>query len=194
MHNNWDDLRFILSVAKHGSVAAGARALGVNHSTVLRRITAYESSRDVQVFIRRASGYQLTDAGQELIRVLQTVDTQFADLERKLAGHDLRLEGRVRITTTDSIALSVMSKHMATLVEAYPLIEPELAVTNGHLDFGRRDADVTVRPCIEPPAELVGDVVCPLRFRIYGSETYVARNGHTDLDRHAWLTFLPPME
>ena len=124
MHTNWDDWRFILSVAKHGSFAAGARALNVNHSKVLHRISAYERSRDVQIFVRRASGYQLTDAGQELIRVLQSVDGQFAELERKLAGHDLRVQGRVRVTTTDSIALAVMSQHIAAPASAYPLIEP----------------------------------------------------------------------
>ena len=192
MHTNWDDLRFILSVAKHGSVAGGARALAVNHSTVLRRISAYERSRDVQIFIRRASGYQLTDAGQELIRVLQSVDGQFAELERKLAGHDLRVQGRVRVTTTDSIALAVMSHQMAALASTYSLIEPELAVSNGHLDFGRRDADVAVRPCIEPPPELVGDVVCPLGFRLCASPEYLSEYAGRQLESHAWLAFVPP--
>ena len=187
MHTNWDDLRFILSVAREGSVAGAARALGVNHSTVLRRTNAYEERRGVRIFKRHASGYAPTEAGAELIRVLSSVDDQLVELERKVAGHDLKLEGRVRITTTDSISLAVLSPHLATFKQAYPLIAPELRVTNGHLDISRQDAEIAVRPCQVPPDELMGVKVARLGFGFYASQDYVQEHGHLSLHAHRWL-------
>ena len=187
MHTNWDDLRFILSVAREGSVAGAARALGVNHSTVLRRTNAYEDGHGVRVFDRRPSGYVLTEAGAELVRALSQVDDQLLELERKVAGHDLKLEGRVRITTTDSISLAIMGRHLASLTRAYPLIAPELRITNGHLDISRRDAEIAIRPCRVPPDELVGIKIAPLGFGFYASADYAKCNDNLTLEAHRWL-------
>ena len=81
-------------------------------------------AHDARLFDRHPSGYTLTVAGVELVSVLRGVDVQLAELERKVAGHDSKLEGRVRITTTDSLAFNVLGRHMATLISAYPRIDP----------------------------------------------------------------------
>ena len=194
MHTNWDDLRFILHVAKHGSVAGAARALQVNHSTVLRRVNAYEQARGARLFDRRSSGYTLTVAGTELVRLLSGIDDKLAELERIVAGHDLKLEGRVRITTTDSLSFAVLSPYLATFKAEFPLIKPELSVNNGHLDLSRRDADITVRPCREPPDGLVGERVASLGFHFYANADYLARTGVRPLEQYAWLGIGPSMQ
>jgi len=134
MHTNWSDLRFILQLAEHGTIAAAARALAVNYSTVLRRVNAYELAHDARLFDRHPNGYTLTVAGVELVSVLRGADVQLAELERKVAGHDSKLEGRERITTTDSLAFTVLGRLVASLISADPRIDPEINVNNGHLD------------------------------------------------------------
>jgi DNA-binding transcriptional LysR family regulator len=83
MHRiDWDDLRYVLAVAEHGSLAAGARALGVNHTTVLRRINAFESAQAVRLFERLPTGYALTAGGEELLAAARQMGDVAAMLQR----------------------------------------------------------------------------------------------------------------
>jgi DNA-binding transcriptional LysR family regulator len=101
---DWDDLRFTLAVAREGSVAAAARAMSVNHSTVLRRIAAFEKRLGVRLFDRLPTGYAPTAGGKELIASAENMDQTATALQRKLAGRDLNLSGTVRVTTSDTLA------------------------------------------------------------------------------------------
>src|SRR5215211_9374586 len=92
---DWEDLRFVLAVADASSLAAAARALGVNHTTVLRRVNAFEERLGLRLFERLPTGYVLTAGGEELIAAAQRIDETVTTLERRLAGRDLRLTGTV---------------------------------------------------------------------------------------------------
>src|SRR3712207_1272522 len=115
MHSriDWEDLRFVLAVADARSLAAAARALGVNHTTVLRRVVAFEERLGVRLFDRLASGYALTAGGEELLATARGMAEIVAGLERKLAGQDLRLEGTLRVTTTDTLMASILPSLLA---------------------------------------------------------------------------------
>ena len=89
----WDDLRYVLAVANAGSLAGAARSLGVNHTTVLRRIGAFEKRLGLRLFERLPTGYVLTAGGEELIAEARHIEDRVTNLERKLAGRDLRLSG-----------------------------------------------------------------------------------------------------
>lgn len=74
MHKmRWDDLQFVHEVATHGSLSAAARSLGVNHATVLRRITALEDRFEIRLFERPPGGCRLTPEGRELLSPLQMI-------------------------------------------------------------------------------------------------------------------------
>ncbi len=88
---DWDDLRYFLAVAKTGSLSGAARRLGVNHSTVFRRIGAFETQLGVRLFERLPSGYLLTQAGEAMQEGALRVEKEIASLSRKVTGQDLRL-------------------------------------------------------------------------------------------------------
>src|SRR3954471_22355962 len=98
----WDDLRYVLAVANAGSLAGAARSLGVHHTTVLRRVAAFEKRLGLRLFERLPTGYVLTAGGEELIAAARHIDDTVTTLGRKLAGQDLRLSGTIRVTTTDT--------------------------------------------------------------------------------------------
>jgi DNA-binding transcriptional LysR family regulator len=91
-----DDLRLFLAVARAGSLSGGARGLGVNHSTVFRRINAFEERLGVRVFERLPTGYVRTAAGEETREAALRIEEEVASLGRKVSGQDLRLSGTVR--------------------------------------------------------------------------------------------------
>lgn len=165
----WDDLRFFLAVADGGSLAAAARALGVNHTTVLRRIGALEAELGLRLFDRLPSGYAMTGGGESLLEAARQVEATVTGLERKLAGQDLRLEGELRVTTTDTLALTVLMSHLAGFRAAYPGVTLEVLVGNALANLGKRDADVAIRPTVEPPENLVGRRVAGVAVATYAA-------------------------
>lgn len=184
----WDDLRYILAVAEHGSLAGAARALGVNHTTVLRRVNAFEQGQGLRLFERLPTGYVLTAGGEELLAAARRIAETVTTLERRLAGQDMRLEGTLRVTTTDTLIVSLLARHFAAFRAAHPGIVLEVAVSNVMLNLTKRDADVAIRPASNPPETLVGRRLSELAFALYAGRDYLAAHAATDdLAAHAWV-------
>jgi DNA-binding transcriptional LysR family regulator len=184
---DWDNLRYVLAVADAGSLAGAARSLGVNHTTVLRRLGAFEEQLGVRLFERLPTGYVLTAGGEELIAAARHIDDTVTTLGRKLTGQDLRLSGTVRVTTTDTLMGSILPEILAAFRTAHPGIGIEIALSNSMLNLSRRDADVAIRPAKNPPEALVGRRVAKIAFAIYGSPDYLAKCSGADLAAHQWL-------
>ncbi len=184
---DWDDLRLVLAIARARSLSGAARALGVNHATVFRRLGGIETRLGVRLFDRHKGGYVPTAAGEELERVAAGIDEQVADLDRRLTGRDLRLEGSLRVTTVDSIAVALMPPVMARFAAAYPGVTLELAVDKAIVSLSRREADVAVRPTPEPPEGLVGRRIGELAFAVYGARAYLKAAGTRAEREHTWI-------
>jgi len=184
----WDDLRYILAVADAGSLAGAARALRVNHTTVLRRVDAFEKRLGLRLFERRPTGYVLTAGGEDMVATARRVGETITAIERKLAGQDGRLSGMLRVTSTDTLMASVLPDILAEFRAAHPGIQLELVVSNAMFNLSQRDADVAIRPASNPPEALVGRRVAKLAFAIYASPDYLAARRKTDdLGAHQWV-------
>jgi DNA-binding transcriptional LysR family regulator len=185
---DWDNLRHVLAVADAGSLAGAARLLGVNHTTVLRRLGAFEEQLGVRLFERLPTGYVLTAGGEELIAAARRIDDTVATLGRKLTGQDLRLSGTVRVTTTDTLMGSILPEILAAFRAAHPGIQLEIALSNSMFNLSKRDADVAIRPAKNPPEALVGRQVANIAFAVYGSPDYLAKHDSAaDLAAHRWV-------
>ena len=104
MHNiRWSDLEYILAVAASGSVAAAARQLDVNHSTVLRRVQAYEERSGIKIFDRLRTGYRVTPEGEIFLDAASSIDEIVQEMDRKIVGVNSGISGDISITTTDSL-------------------------------------------------------------------------------------------
>lgn len=79
---DWDHLRFFAAVAHAGSLAGAARLLGVEHTTVARRLQALEKIMGQALFVRQAGSYQLTQAGQQLLPAVQAIEKAVRGVEQ----------------------------------------------------------------------------------------------------------------
>lgn len=184
----WDDLRYVLAVAAEGSLAGAARALGVNHTTVLRRVNAFEERLGLRLFERLPTGYFLTSGGAELIEAARLMEDTVATLERRLAGQDRRLAGAVRVTTTDTLADMLLPPILVAFRAKHPRIQVELILSNEAFNLAKRAADVAIRPADNPPEGLIGRRVSAIAFAVYAGRGYLAQHGKIeDLSSHAWL-------
>jgi len=183
----WDDLQFVLAVAENGSLSGAARELGVNHATVLRRIGAFEESYGVQLFERQPNGYLLTSENKDVLATLRSISNSVAGLERSITGMGTPFEGKIRITSTDTICQEILTPHIENLRKLHPLLEIELLSTNYRLDLSDLDADITIRPTSTLPDDLVGKKIADMWFRIYATPQYWLDNQSADVSEHTWL-------
>jgi len=171
----WSDVRIFLAVARGGSLGAAARSLAVSHPTVGRRIKALEDEAGQALFRRTTDGLVLTDAGDAVLALAESMENSALSLERRLAGNHERLEGVLRISSADWFAGYVLAPVLAELVRRYPAVVPEVIASYRLLDLSRREADVAFRivPFTEP--DIVQRRLMSMPYGLYGSaETILA--------------------
>jgi DNA-binding transcriptional LysR family regulator len=185
---NWNDLRFVLAIARAGNIAGAAPDLEVHESTVLRRLNALEKQLRTRLFERFSSGYILTPAGEEIYRTAEAMEENIVMVERRILGQDLQPTGTIRITTTGSLLLKLLTPHLVAFRAAYSEIELEIIVSNQTFNLTKRDADIAIRTTNQPPEMLVGRRICRIATAIYGSKIYLKASGKiNDLSRHTWI-------
>ncbi len=163
-----NDLRFASAIAEAGTLAGAARRLGVNHATVFRRLEAMESRLGVRLFERGGGRYAPTSEGEALARAGAQVEDTASEALRQVAGRDLRPSGLVRITTTDTLAQTVLPAMLGPLRAGCPEISLQLHVTNELQNLSRRDADIAIRPSSQPPGHLLGRRIGVIAYAVYG--------------------------
>jgi DNA-binding transcriptional LysR family regulator len=193
-HINWDNLRYVLMVANKGSVAAAARELEVNRTTVLRRINTFQENLNCRIFDRGENGYVLTAEAEEMINAAREVENTLFNMQRQIAGHELRLEGELRVTTTDSFMLSLLAPHLASFRQIHPHIVVDLLVTNSLLDLNRRDADVAIRPTRHPDANLVGRRLRDIEFGVYAAPELLPVPESESILNARWIGFADSLQ
>ncbi len=164
----WDEFRLVKAIADTRSLQGAADLLGVNHSTVFRRLAELEEKAGAPLFERHRSGYQLTPTGEAMANVASRIDADVSDFMRKLAGQDLRPRGEIRVTTNDTLMLYLMIPVLALFRREYPDIRVDIILSNQALNLSKRDADVAIRATDSPPDNLTGRRVSDLVWAIYG--------------------------
>lgn len=163
----WDDFRLIKAIADAGGLTGAAAALGVNHSTVFRRLGQIEDQLGHALFERRKTGYVATSAGEEMTALASRIDDDVTAFGRRLAGRDLAPSGELRITTTDTLYLHVLLPIFAAFRAAHPLIRLDIVIASQTLNLSRRDADVAIRASDSPGETLVGRRIATLSWAVY---------------------------
>jgi DNA-binding transcriptional LysR family regulator len=170
---DWDIFRYVIAVADSGSAVAAAKHLGVDGTTVIRRITRFEKQRGIQLFERLPTGYSPTAECEAIIRVARDLQEGVTEINRRITGHDLRLEGTISVTTTDSFLEAVVGDIIAEFCTLNPLIHIETMVTTNRLSLSRQDAHVAIRAAQEPQDHLVGQRIADVAFAVYGAPSLV---------------------
>jgi DNA-binding transcriptional LysR family regulator len=173
----WDDVRFFLAVARAGSLSAAARALGVGHVTVGRRIALFEARLGVTLLNRTPDGFATTSAGEAVLRQCMAMENAALDLERIAAGRDTLVTGSVRVTTTEALAHQLVAPAIAMLRQRHHELRIDLIAGVRSLDIARRDADLAVRFARPSYSDQVCRKLGEVGFSLYASPRYLARAG-----------------
>lgn len=165
---DWNDLRYVLALARHGSLSATARMLKVNHATVARRIAALEDSLGLTLFERRARGYVLTPAAAPVLAAAEQIEAPLLRLGRLSdARQGEQITGTVRITCTEGVASNTVAPLLAGLRQRWPALQIEIAVEHRSLSLARREADIAIRWARPKTGELFARRLGAVPYRLF---------------------------
>jgi len=193
MHSElgWDDYLYFYKVASLGNLKAAAEDLGVNYSSVFRRINGLEERLNVRLFERLKSGYKLTKAGEDILDRVQQVDEQMNAIQRLIQGKDVHLSGYLKISTTDTIGYYWLPPYIARFKTLYPDIIIDLDIKTRYTNLSKREADIVLPAVNTQPDYMVGKKLAPIHIRLYGTPAYFERYGKptstADFHKHHFL-------
>jgi DNA-binding transcriptional LysR family regulator len=191
---DWDDLKHLLAVARHGSTLAAGRALGVDQSTVQRRLVELERRIGQALVQRQPSGYRLTEFGLALLPHAERVEHAVTAFEQHIATAAADVAGVIRVTCPEPIVFRITQ---STLLERFRALHPALQVhfvmSDKYVDLTKGEADVALRSGDTDDGELVGRKIGDSIWAVYASRAYIEHHGQPerleDLAQHTLVGF-----
>lgn len=187
----WDDFRLIKAIAEARSLPAAAELIGLNHSTVFRRLGQIEEGLGTRLFERHRSGYVPTPAGEEMAALAERLETDIAGFTRRLAGREILPAGELRVTTNDSLLVELLTPLFAAFMKQCPDIKLDVLLGNQALNLSKRDADVAIRATDNPPENLIGRRAAKIGWALYGRATDFPEGPPADpskLTQQRWIS------
>jgi DNA-binding transcriptional LysR family regulator len=191
---DWDDLRYFLAVQRARTLAGASAKLGINATTVGRRLSALEDQVGARLFDRTPNGYLLTAAGQDLVERAERMEAEALAAERSVVGADQRRGGIVRVTVTEMLATRFIAPQLARFHDAYPEITLELNCTNRSVNLGRREADIALRLSKPHEDNVVTRQLGKIPLCLYAAQSYadtwgLPKNPEQSLAGHRVMMF-----
>jgi len=191
---DWNDVRYFLALSRVRTLAGVARRLGVDQTTVGRRIAAFERAVGARLFQRTATGFVLTDAGARIIPTAEKLEDSWFDIERSIAGQEGRVEGAVRLATSETLASGFLVRLLASLRARHPGLDLELVMGRASVNLLKREADLAVRAESRPTQQdLIVKRLVQVGWALYATRGYLDRVGvpgrRNELAGHDLLAF-----
>jgi DNA-binding transcriptional LysR family regulator len=193
----WDDARHFLAVHRKGSLSAAAKQLGVNQSTVGRRLLTLEERLGAKLFFRTRDGYRIAPAGERLLPHAERMEDEATAITREIAGQETKLTGNVCVTAGDLFGARVIAPLLVELHGRYPDIDLELDADNRLRSLTKREADIAVRITdAVVDGGVVARKVADFGNAAYASKAYLAARGRPrgdDWAGHDFIGFAEPL-
>lgn len=190
MKVDWDHLQFFLVLARAKTLTNAARIIGVEHSTVSRRIQALELALGMPLFRREATGYELTMEGLALVPRVEQMEQAFLQIEKP----NLPLQGHVRIGTPEGFGTAFLAQLLAELSKQYPLLTIDLIPVPKMIKLSHREADIVISIDRPKSGPYIITRLTDYCLKIYGSKGYLestqAIKKLEDLKNHQFVNYI----
>ena len=173
---NWDDLRYLLAVQREGSLAAAGRALGVDQTTVGRRLQAMEAALGARLLERGVRGCHLTEAGLRACQAGEGIEASLRDLDRDIARVDERLQGVVRIATAGGF-VPVLAPLLVALQRQHPHLQFTLTARSDLHNLVRREADIAIRMTPDSQPSLIATRLGSIAWGVFAAQSHIRQHG-----------------
>jgi DNA-binding transcriptional LysR family regulator len=186
----WDDAKVFLAIWRAGSLKRAAQALGVNISTVSRRLDGLEVELGARLFDRTPDGALATAAAERLAPFAEGMEQAADGFARGLEDFEVEVAGVVRLTAPPGLVDHFLAAALPELFERHPQLRLEIAASVGYLDLARREADIALRGQRPTAGDVVARRLVASGWIVTGSPALVAELGRLRCAKAArWVTW-----
>jgi len=190
---DWNDFKVIVALATSGSVVGAARALGVDSSTVSRRLAALEDSVGAQLIVRGGQKFAWTTEGRALLGAARTIQATVLEATRAVQSTKLGTSAVVRVSCPPGLS-AALTRLMAVVREMRPDLTLELCGENRAVDLGKGEADLAIRMFRPTEPDLVCRQLGEVGWYVYASQSYLSTHGtpasEDDLASHRLVRYV----
>jgi DNA-binding transcriptional LysR family regulator len=191
---DWDDLQSFLAVARSGRLTVAARRMGVDHTTLGRRLQSLERALGANLFERHATGYSLTAQGESLLASAEAMEGLAMTIMEDLAGSAGSLSGAVRIGTPDGFGSFFLAPRIGQLATRHPDLEVQLVAMPRLFSLSKREADIAISLAQPDAGRLHGRKLTDYELGLYAARSYVAASppiaSVADLPGHRFISYI----
>jgi len=191
---DWNDLRYFLELARRGKLSAAALRLGVDHTTVARRIAALEESLGIPLFTRKNRAYVLSEEGRRLLNYAEKMEANSLELMDEITPAATGPIGTVRLATPEAIGSQFIARHCNSLRARHPGIGLELVAETREAAFSRREADAAISLAKPALGRVVSQKLGDYRLRLYAAPAYLQKHPPivrlADLKQHHFIWYV----
>lgn len=177
---DWEDLRHFHALGRLGTLSAAARALGVEHATVARRVAHLEEKIGAKLVDRRGRRLSLTAKGQQIASIATRMSEDALTIERAALNADNRHAGTVRVSAPPALATALLAERLVRLRQRHPGIDVVVIGETRYASLGRREADIAVRMARPEQGDLTVTKIDEIGFSLYADPAYLAATREAD--------------
>ena len=190
--SDWQDIKVAFEVARRGTLTSAAQALGVHHSTVLRRINHLEQSLNTRLFHRHARGYTMTETGAQLFASAEQINEQLESLHSSIMAADTTLSGSLLLTTVSGF-IDILAPVCELFQQRHPQVQLEILLDQKRLRLDHGQAHIAVRAGPRPDeGDYIAQHLCIRDSGLFAHERYLARMGEpkslSELQQHHFIS------
>jgi len=191
---DWNDMRYFLELARRGKLAAAALRLGVDHTTVSRRIAALEKELRIELFDRENRAYKLNADGRRLMAYAERMEANSLALMDEVAPVATGPQGTVRLSTPEAFGSQFLVRHCMGFRQRNPGITLELVAETRSLNLSRREADAAITLARPSHGRIVSEKAGVYRLRLYAAPSYLQQHppivSLSDLKHHHFIWYV----
>jgi DNA-binding transcriptional LysR family regulator len=191
---DWNDLRAFLAVARSGRLTAAAARLGVDHSTLSRRIGALEHSLKAKLFDRSPSGYTPTEPGRRLTPLAEEMERLALGAAEAVGGSAGLVEGVVRIGSPEGFGSYFLAPRIQKLKARYPQLVVQLVAASAVFSLAKREADIAISVSRPPSGRLLVSKLIDYDLGLYAAPAYLGQAGRIEsfdnLKGHRFVSYI----
>jgi DNA-binding transcriptional LysR family regulator len=191
---DWNDLKGFLAVARSGRLTAAAARLGLDHSTLSRRLAALEHALKARLFDRSPSGYRLTEQGQRLLATAEEMERLSLAALEAVGGTAGSIDGTVRIGSPEGFGSYFLAPRIACLGERFPGLTVQLVAASAVFSLSKRDADLVIAVARPPAGRLTASKLIDYDLALYAAPSYLEAHppirSAADLPVHRFVSYI----
>ncbi|WP_026437395.1 LysR family transcriptional regulator [Acidovorax sp. JHL-9] len=193
-HFDWDNLRVFLGVARARSALEASHALGLNQSTISRRLHRLEGDIGSKLFDRNSQGHRLTSAGHRLLEHVEKLESTLSAVESDVFGDNIALTGEIRLGATEAFGSYFLAPHLAHFCTRHPAITVDLLPMPRNVNLSKREADASVTVDRPTTDSFVVSKLAEYRLLPYATQAYLQQQpaivSVSDLANHRWIDYV----